>query len=337
MTGTIASAVGAVVIGRNEGLRLQRSITSIIAAVDCLAYVDSGSTDGSLVRAHALGAQVIALDPALPFTAARARNEGVTYLLRLHPDMAFVQLVDGDCEVAPGWLQTALTVLRQHPELAVVFGRRRECHRDRSPYNRLCDMEWHHPAGLVNSCGGDALIRVRALQAVGGYDPTLIAGEEPEMCFRLRQQGWQILCIDHDMTWHDAAMTRFSQFYKRTVRAGHAYAENAWLHGRSPERHQVRNVLSSLCWGFALPVLALVLAWPSHGWSLLLLLIGYGLLFYRIRRFRRRMGDTGADATLYAGYTCLAKFIEPIGMLMFFWKRKLLRRRPALIEYKSPL
>ena len=36
------------------------------------------------------------------------------------------------------------------------------------------------------------MMRASAIREVGGYDPTLIAGEEPEMCYRLRHRGWRI-------------------------------------------------------------------------------------------------------------------------------------------------
>jgi hypothetical protein len=31
------------------------------------------------------------------------------------------------------------------------------------------------------------------------------AGEEPELCVRLRRRGWRILRLDAEMTRHDAA------------------------------------------------------------------------------------------------------------------------------------
>jgi hypothetical protein len=128
----------------------------------------------------------------------------------------------------------------------------------------LCDWEWDVPPGPVKACGGDAMMRVAAFQAVGGYDPGLIAGEEPELCVRLRAAGWQIRCLDAEMTLHDAAMTRFGQYWKRAQRAGHAYAEGAAMHGAPPERHGVAGRNRALIWGAGLPLAILVagLIWP---------------------------------------------------------------------------
>ena len=99
--------VGVVVIGRNEGERLRRCLESVRGAAQAIVYVDSGSTDGSVALATGLGATVVALDMRRPFTAARARNEGMRRLQAIAPDLVFVQFVDGDCEMVAGWLPLA--------------------------------------------------------------------------------------------------------------------------------------------------------------------------------------------------------------------------------------
>lgn len=221
--------IDAVVIGRNEGARLLACLDALQGHVRRIIYVDSGSTDGSVDAARAAGATVIALDMTQPFTAARARNAGLDVLAVDAPD--FVQLLDGDCQMQPGWLSAALAAFAAHPLAVGVCGRRRERFPEASVYNALADREWNTPIGQARACGGDALIRFAAVRAVGGYNPALIAGEEPDLCLRLRAAGGQVWRIEAEMTLHDAAMTRFGQWWKRTVRAGHAFAEGAALHG----------------------------------------------------------------------------------------------------------
>src|SRR5215469_8377597 len=188
----IANDVGVVVIGRNEGERLVKCLNSVKSSASRVIYVDSGSTDGSAESAMKLGVYAVRLDPNLPFTAARARNEGFLALKSLHPDVRFVQFIDGDCILASGWLEAASAFLTDRKEVAIVCGRRRESHPDRSLYNRICDMEWDTPLGEAAACGGDALVRPEAFEAAGRFRSTLIAGEEPELCLRLRLQGWRI-------------------------------------------------------------------------------------------------------------------------------------------------
>jgi GT2 family glycosyltransferase len=326
--------VGVVAIGRNEGDRLRQCLQSVCGSVNAIVYVDSGSTDNSIELARSLGVEVVNLDLSIPFTAARARNAGLQQLLKLAPHLEFVQFVDGDCEVASGWLDQAIQKLETNPKFAVVCGRRRERFPDQTLYNRLCDIEWDTPVGEAKACGGDAMMRVEALQQVGGYNPTLIAGEEPELCVRLRQQGWKIWRIDAEMTRHDAQMTRLGQWWKRAQRAGHAFAEGAWLHGQPPERHWVKESRSIWLWGVAIPLLALSLAWPTAGWSLLLLL-GYPLLTYRVFQGVKTHCSTLETARLYAFFCVLGKFPQAIGQIQFHLNR-LLGRQQRLIEYKAP-
>lgn len=316
--------VGLVAIGRNEGERLRRCLSSVLPAVRATVYVDSGSTDGSNRMAAEMGAEVVDLDMSRPFTAARARNEGLHQLLRQHPNIDFVQFVDGDCEIVSGWLDAAKRFLEEHPTHAVVCGRRRERYPERSIYNKQCDEEWNTPVGDALSCGGDAMMRVDALQAVGGYRDTLIAGEEPELCVRLRHKGWRIHRLDQEMTLHDAAMTRFSQWWRRTARGGHAFAEGAWLHGAPPERHWVRETRRAWIWGAVLPVLILIAILALGPWGALLGL-AYPLQWLRLL-WRNRSIQT---STLLM----LGKFAEVWGVLKFHSSR-LRGVTGHIIEYK---
>lgn len=328
-----ANDVGAVAIGRDEGPRLLRCLDSLLGAAAAVVYVDSGSTDGSVAAAEARGAVVVELDRSAPFTAARARNAGFDRLRRRRPDLRYVQFVDGDCEVVDGWIARAVAELEARPEAAVACGRRRERSPGASIYNRLADLEWDTPIGEAKACGGDALMRVEALRGVGGFDPTLIAGEEPDLCVRLRAEGWTIRRIDAEMTRHDAAMTRFGQWWRRHVRAGHAFAEGAARHGAPPERHWVRESSSNWFWGLGVPSMALGLAWPSSGLSLLAML-GYPAIATRAARHRRRRGDPWRHAALFGAACALSKFPQSWGQLGFVSDR-LRGRRRALIEYKG--
>ena len=252
--------LGVVTIGRNEGERLKRCLRSIPADIP-IVYVDSGSSDGSVAFARDRGAQVVELDMSRPFTAARARNEGFERLAALHPNLEFVQFVDGDCEMEAGWLDAAIAALDLDQAAAGVCGRRRERFPDASFYNRLCDEEWDTPIGEAAACGGDAAMRVDALRAVKGYDPTIIAGEEPELCHRLRAAGWTIHRLDAPMTIHDADMHSARQWWLRAVRSGFGYAQ-VWRKTAASggERLYGQELRRALFWALGLPMLSLALA-----------------------------------------------------------------------------
>jgi len=318
--------LAAVVIGRNEGARLIQCLDALVS-ITPVVYVDSGSTDGSVEAARMRGAEVVCLDMAQPFTAARARNAGLDRVRDIC-DAGFVQFVDGDCEVVDGWLECATAYILANPEVAVVCGRRRERAPDDSMYNAHCDREWDTPVGDALACGGDALMRVVALDQVGGYDPRLIAGEEPELCVRLRAKGWRVSRIDAEMTLHDANITTFSQFWKRARRAGYAYAEGAHMHGASPERHFVKQTIRALIWGYILPLTILFSAVLGSVFAL------WFTLLYPAQIVRLGLKNGGTRPAFEAAWLLtVSKFAEARGVLEFHL-RKAFKRPAGIIEYK---
>ncbi len=316
----IKHRVAAILIGRNEGNRLIAALAAVPPDVSPVIYVDSGSTDGSVRAAQQAGAQVVELDMSRPFTAARARNAGFAALASDPPD--FVQFIDGDCALADGWVSTATAFLAENPSVAVACGRLRERFPEASLWNRLCDAEWDTPIGKTRACGGIAMMRSSAFATADGFNPNLIAGEEPELCVRLRAAGWEIWRLDAEMALHDAAMTRFGQWWKRMRRSGHAFAEGAALHGRPPERHFVTETRRALIWGLALPLAALIGAVFNP--LALLVLLAYPL---QVLRLAPRVG------AVRAAFLTLGKIPEAIGVAEY-WLRRRLGRRSRLIEYK---
>jgi GT2 family glycosyltransferase len=335
-----SARVGVVAIGRNEGERLRRCLASL--AGRRVVYVDSGSTDGSRELARSFGADVVELDLSRPFTAARARNAGFERLTRVHPDVELVQFVDGDCMLDPDWIDVGARTLRAERDAAVVCGRRREIAPERSVYDRLCDIEWDTPVGEARACGGDALMRADAFRRVGGFDPNMIAGEEPDLCLRLLRSGYRIVRADAEMTRHEAAMTRWTQWWKRALRTGHTTAELLAKYGNAPEHRRLRRASSALFWAVALPLIAVA----AFAWSLAALgplaaalvcaatIAAYALLLARVARRCARSGRSAADARAYAISCALAKWPETWGMLMYT-ARRALGQRALWIEYKD--
>lgn len=314
--------MAAVVIGRNEGERLIRCLASLKDRVAPVIYVDSGSTDDSLAAARAAGAEVVELDMSTPFTAARARNAGLARLKSI-TDAELVQVIDGDCELQDGWVEAARAFLEKHADVAVVSGRLRERFPDATVWNRLADAEWDTPVGEIEAVGGIAVLRRSAVEAAGGYRDSLIAGEEPELCLRLRREGWKIWRIDAEMALHDIAMTHIGQWWRRAKRYGHAIAEGTVLHGSGPEKYCVAQTRRALIWGFGLPVVALLGTLITPFALLLLLLWPVQVLRLRVR------GTSWTEAV----FLTLGKLPEAQGILEYYWRR-LNKRDAALIEYK---
>jgi GT2 family glycosyltransferase len=321
--------IGVVAIGRNEGMRLIDCLTSVRSVTANIVYVDSGSTDGSVAAAEKIGASVVKLDLTQPFTAARARNEGFATLTTLRPNIRFVQFIDGDCSLAQLWIDKALAFMEQRSDVAIVCGRRRERDPAASIYNRLLDDEWNTPVGEATACGGDALVRVETFVGVGGFRPSLIAGEEPELCLRLREAGWKIWRLNEEMTQHDAAMRRFAQWWVRSVRSGYGFAEVSRLHQASPHVTWGREIARAVFWAGALPlvIVAGALIHPFALW----LTIAYPL---HVVRLGIRRGATSSESWRYAILSIPAKFAQLQGILKFYW-RNWRQQATQLIEYKK--
>ncbi len=334
LNSTLAPTLGVVVIGRNEGERLRKCLASVRLSAYPIVYVDSGSADDSVAIAKSFDARVVELDPARPFSAARARNEGHALLLQSFPALRYVQFVDGDCTLLDGWLDAAVAAFDADPRRAAVMGHLLERNADATPYNRLCALEWKSRAGDLVSGSyliGIAAIRSAVLREVGGYNPQVIAGEDSELGVRMGLAGYKLTKLDQLMATHDADMQSFHQWWRRAVRAGHAIGQRAHLNGKSTAKDGMRERNSALFWGLALPGVALAAALPTHGLSLLAL-GAYAVLAWRIWSSRRRLGDSPADAALYTKFVILAKFAHVVGLLRFFANR--IGHRYEIIEYK---
>jgi cellulose synthase/poly-beta-1,6-N-acetylglucosamine synthase-like glycosyltransferase len=324
-----------VVIGRNEGERLSHCLRSIremkhsFTATEVI-YVDSASIDDSVRRARDSGARVISL-PSGPTTAARGRNAGWR-----STSADLVLFLDGDTVLDPDFVMNAMAALTE-PKVAVVWGHRRELAPGASFYNRVLDLDWIYRPGVSDFCGGDALMRREVLTEVGGYNESLIAGEEPEMCGRMRACGYQIMHIDCPMTLHDLAMTSWQQYWKRATRAGFAYASISKRSRNTTQPLWVRDARRNLIHGSALlclPILGISASLAMHSLipitcvALLLLL----LVMRTMRRVSWKCPHNSLTAFLYAIHSHLQQIPILFGQIKFFWDRGAVQQ---LIEYKE--
>ena len=338
------SATGFVAIGRNEGERLKLCLWSLCKESERVVYVDSGSTDGSVEFARSLGVEVVPLDTSLTFTMSRARNAGWNRLLSRWPETGFVHFVDGDCELIEGWLPAALEFLAAHSQAAAVCGRRRERFPRKSVFNRLCETEWNTPVGEAKSCGGDSLMRRGALVAVGGFNESLIAGEEPELCLRLRRAGWKIHRIDKDMTRHDANILRWGQWWRRNMRGGYGAADVAARTAADPALGEVLfggQVASAKRWVRAIAcalAVTLLAGLAGFRWAGLAIATGacgaLALQMARIARGARRRCPGWRSAMEYGALTVLAKFPQFLGIRKYERDRRH-NTEAKIIEYKT--
>ncbi len=327
--------VSVVIIGRNEGPRLERCLRSVTAmempedGIEVI-YVDSASTDGSPEVACGLGATVVPVHPSRP-TASLGRNAGWR-----RASAPFVLFLDGDTVLDPRFVVDALREFT--PDTAIVWGHRREIHPEASVYNRVLDLDWIYPLGIVDFCGGDALTRRAALTEANGYDEQLIAGEEPEMCRRMRAKGWRVLHIDRPMTGHDLAMTRWSQYWRRSVRTGYAYAEvserfrgSGLPFWESEARHNRSRtkLLGAIAAGAVMLSLGLLTPWPAAA-----ALAFFAALALRTAWRARAKSSSLLTCLLYGIHSHLQQLPIYLGQREYQRDRRAGRTR-GLIDYKE--
>jgi glycosyltransferase involved in cell wall biosynthesis len=324
-----------VVIGRNEGQRLARCLESIArvetAAIKEVIYVDSASTDGSVELASRYGALSIEVHSERP-TAALGRNAGWQ---RAGSDL--ILFLDGDTILHPCFPRVACDALSEDESIAAVWGHRREIHPEHTMFNRILDLDWVYSPGITEFCGGDVLVRRATLVETGGFDEALIAGEEPELCRRIRARGFKILHVDEPMTGHDLAITHWRQYWKRAMRAGYAYAEvserfrNSNDSFWSSERNA--NILRGSWWtvSFAAAVIASVRLGliPVACWLALFL-----LLSLRSAWLARWKSNDRVTLLLYGVHSQLQQVPILFGQLRYLFD-KIRNSSSTLIEYKT--
>jgi GT2 family glycosyltransferase len=326
MTNSSAS-IGVIVIGRNEGERLSLALASIPRCDGVHAlYVDSGSTDGSAARARAAGVLVLELDPRRPFSAARARREGVELLRSRHPEIEWLQFVDGDCTLEPQWLERGIELLREREDVGIVCGMLSEAAPEASIYNRLSDLQWKMPAGEISACGGIFIIRCDVYERVGGFNPVLLTREEQDLCDRVRAAGHRIVRLNVPMVKHDAALLHFGQWWSRAVWGGYGDALQIAERDGRLSREQFHRIRRYLTYPLLLPILMIAGAVAAWWWTPALVIPVLGFLAYAAQvagmtRWRLREGDALRDAVAYGVLRLVRRFATTQGFVTYFLRR----------------
>lgn len=321
-------------IGRNEGDRLLACLASVLSMnyprelLD-VVYVDSSSTDGSAALAQSLGVRAIVLSG--PTTAARGRNAGWA-----QTSAPFILFLDGDTVLDKDFVGKNIGHFAD-PSIAGVFGNRRETRTKESVYNAILDLDWNMEPGWALFFGGDCLVRREALVLVTGYNDQLIAGEEPDMCRRMRGAGYRILHVDEPMTLHDLAMHRFSQYWRRSVRTGYAYAQISSFYANTDDplwaADSRRNVVRACFW-IGAPVLCALLSAVWRSWLPLSIFLLIALALWG-RTGIKAARKTRSIRTLVA-YS-LHSHLQQIPILagqLRFWLSRASGKGSRLIEYK---
>lgn len=346
-------AVDCVVIGVNTEATLERCLRSIQASTypaDSIhiIYVDGGSSDNSITVAEKIsGVRVISLEDAHP-TPGRGLNAGWR-----NGDSPLVQFLDSDTVLEPDWLEKGVQALTDDT-VGAVQGYRKEMHPEQSVYNWLTSLEWNGPPGEADSFGGDVLLRRTILEKTGGYDEIMVGGEDPELSQRVRAQGWKILQLDTIMTYHDIAMTRPSQYWKRAFRSGYGFAavidkasgkkQGFWY--KEFRRILVRGGGAVLCSVLALCCLGAGIVIHPLFFAATILFLAFGLLLlffprlFRVNAFMQNMGLTREQARIYALHCSLVVIPDIFGVARYYFGKitnNPLRNHPRRLKTRKSM
>jgi cellulose synthase/poly-beta-1,6-N-acetylglucosamine synthase-like glycosyltransferase len=321
--------IGVVIIGVNAERYLADCIESVRAAdypQDRLeiVYSDGGSTDATLEIARAHGARIVPPDEERP-TPSGGRNSGWRAL-----DTTHVLFLDCDTMLDPAFLKLALPALRG--PVAAVCGQRYERYPYRNVYHLIMSMEWRAETGYCRYFGGDVLILRDALEKTNGYDVSVLVGEDPELSYRVRKCGFQVVRLDTRVTTHDINMSSFRQYWKRAVRTGYSYVEVCLRHIKDPEKMWLREVVR-IVYKALLPIV-LILAGAASGHLIIGLILGLLVLarpLFSFARLQREYRENTRNTLIYVLHSAFVVYPQFIGMLRYFWGRvagKPLRNKP---------
>lgn len=307
-----------VVIGFNEADRLRAALESAVFAREAgqsaeVIYVDGGSTDESRTIAESCDVDAV-LGSSVRRSAAVNRNVGWH-----HATGALVQFLDADMELDEDWLSVAAKRLAADPECAVVCGEILE--RRRSLWARVFELDWRRPAGEVAYCGGAALYRRSALEAAGGFPEDVSYGEEPLLCWRIRNEiGQTIEYVAAPMVTHDLAFRGFGDYWRRCKRVGETQASIAARCWNTPDPLWRRETVRGFVWPVLYLAAAVVVVFAAPVYKAGAIAAGVFLL---IRKSAQTLaaGQSAWIACAYAAHTYFAKIPVAAGIAAWWLNR----------------
>ena len=301
-----------VVIAFNEAAHLAACLQSV-RQIDLpdeqfeVIFVDGGSTDTSMAIAQAANPDHI-LGSDSPRRAALNRNAG------LHKAQGeYIQFVDGDMELDPLWPEAAIAYLKAHPWAAALSGTLQE--RNNSTFYQALQLDWENPEGPVLYCGGAALFHRETLLKAGGFPEDVNYGEEPLLCWYLRNEhDKEIHHIHARMAHHDLAYTGLLDYLKRNIRVGETYMEIAKRLEGTQDPLWANEIATTVVWTIALLGLLLGICSFAPILQVFCLLIVAGILARKTLQ-RMRQGIPFNIAIIYSIHIYSTKLTHCYGMI----------------------
>lgn len=266
------NVLSVILISKNQAWNIARLIESVLTETqwlnDCeVILVDSASTDDTVHIATRYPIRIIQLSKEQFLCPSAGR-----YIGYQNTSSDYVLFLDGDNELYPGWLKSAIGILESKQDIAGVTGSCIVLAEDSSDADKPAMVVNH--AGdhfSVNHAGGEALYRRSVLDEVGSFNPFLYSDEEPELALRIRYAGYKLVQteypISYDYTPQEELISTKIKRWRRNLYLGAGQnlryllgTERFWAYVR--ERGFGLIPLAALLAGLILLLLSIVLGQP---------------------------------------------------------------------------
>ncbi len=214
-----------------------------------ILHVDNGSTDGSTEAVTEAYPEVRTVGVEENIGPAGGLNLGMRAAFDAGYD--YLLFLNNDIEAAPEMLTELVRVAESSPEIACVgpktyyyadrarlwsaggILRFRESatrergmgEMDRGQYERVEEVDY------INGCA--MLIERGPLEEVGYWDPQFqLAGEDADLCMRLKEKGYRCVYVPTARLWHMVAFTTGDYVARRTFGTGRSAALFVRRYGR---------------------------------------------------------------------------------------------------------
>ena len=192
-----------VLISKNQAWNMDRLIESVLVGTEGMSssevvLVDSASTDETVEKASRYPIGVLRLRAEQRLTPAAGR-----YIGYKHAQGELILFLDGDMELRPGWLEKALQVLSDRPDIAAITGQVVDLPKAAGPEDKppLATGDANTITNIPYG-GGAVMYRRSVLEQVGTFNPYLYSDEEPDLCIRIRHAGYHIARLQYPIVYH---------------------------------------------------------------------------------------------------------------------------------------
>lgn len=183
-----------------------------------IIVADSGSSDQTIAIAQQFPVMIVQLQPPAKAGCGIGAQLGYQYAKG-----EFICLLDGDMELAPDFLSSAMAYLQANSTYGGVTGHVLEKQLDSLEYQRRSKRQnIENPAGRIDRMNGGGLYRRKALEMCGYLsDRNLHAYEELDLGLRLQKNNWLLHRLDIPFVSHSGHADNAYSLLRRRWKSGY--------------------------------------------------------------------------------------------------------------------